>query len=210
MKVDVEQLFLIFKKRFAIPNLIILIGILFLLGKILLVWLSSFQEPEIQLADINPAKESGFVLKRKNISLSDYEVIPKKNLFRESRMEWVPPPSAPPPPPKLPSAKPTPPPEIIVSGIIRGGELSKRAIIEGKYFTPEDLEEREIKKKGYKLYERIGQYRIEKIALNEVVLNDPEGNPFKFYLKKSMTEGKEILDRPSELKGKNLLGTAVK
>ncbi len=210
MKLDVEELFIMFKKRFAIPNLIIFIGILYLLGKIISIWFSTPKEIEIKLADINPAKESSFVLKGRNISLSDYEIIPKKNLFRESRTEWVPPQAPPPPKPKPPPPKPSSPPEVTVSGIVFGSELGRRVILEGKYFVPGEKEGKVIKKKGYKLNDRIGQYQIVEIGLNEVVLVDPGGSSFTFYVKKSLANRKDVLNKPRKLKGKNLIGTAVK
>merc|ERR1712000_795885 len=116
----------------AIPNLIICIGILIFVGEVLSIWFGSTKKTEVKLADINLKEKTGFFLKRKNISLSDYEVIPNKNLFRSSRKGWVPPA---PPPPKLPPPPPpklTPPPEITVSGILGGSISTQRAILGGK------------------------------------------------------------------------------
>tara|TARA_B100000315_G_scaffold72484_2_gene66038 strand:- start:11591 stop:12310 length:720 start_codon:yes stop_codon:yes gene_type:complete len=210
---QIEQLINLFRKKFAIPNLIICIGILFFLGKMSSIWFSPAKEPGIKLAKINLGGKSGFFSKRRNVLLSDYEVIPKKNLFRSSRAEWVPPaPPAPkpPPPPPPPPAKLTPPPEITVSGILEGSIFTKRAILEGKYFTPKASEKKEIKKKGYKLYDMIGQYKINNINNDKVVLIDPKGKSYEFYMNKNGIKRKEILSKPNKLKGENLLGAAVK
>lgn len=211
-QIEIEQLVNLFRKRFAIPNLIIGVGILFFLVKMLSIWFSSTKVPEVKLADINPAKESTFLLKR-NISLSDYEIVPKKNLFRSSRAEWVPlsPPPKPKPKPKAkPKAKPTPPPVIKISGIFGGGISSKRVILEGTYFTPVVFEKKTIKKKGYKLYDMIGQYRINKINHDKVALMDPNGKSYEFYMDKNKAKRKEALNKPIKLKGEKLLGTAIK
>ncbi|MEE9164756.1 MAG: hypothetical protein V3U15_00680 [Nitrospinota bacterium] len=206
--VQIEQIVNLFRKKFAIPNLIICIGILFFVGKMLSIWFGSTKETELKLADINLAEESVFFLKRRNISLSDYEVIPKKNLFRSSRAEWIPP--APPSPKLPPPPKLTPPPEITVSGILAGSTSTKRAILEGKYFTPEASEKKEIKKKGYKLYDMIGQYKINKIDNDKVVLIDPKGKSYEFYMNKNRIKRKEILSKPNKLKGEKLIGAAIK
>jgi hypothetical protein len=208
--IQIEQLINLFRKKFAIPNLIICIGILFFVGKVLSIWFGSTKKTEVKLADINLKEKTGFFLKRKNISLSDYEVIPNKNLFRSSRKGWVPPA---PPPPKLPPPPPpklTPPPEITVSGILGGSISTQRAILEGKYFTPETSDKKEIKKKGYKLYDMIGQYQINKINNDKVVLIDPKGKSYEFYLNKNRIKRKEILSKPNKLKGKKLIGAAIK
>ena len=208
--IKIEQLINLFRKKFAIPNLIICIGILFFVGKVLSIWFGSTKKTEVKLADINLKEKTGFFLKRKNISLSDYEVIPNKNLFRSSRKGWVPPA---PPPPKLPPPPPpklTPPPEITVSGILGGSISTQRAILGGKYFTPETSDKKEIKKKGYKLYDMIGQYKINKINNDKVVLIDPKGKSYEFYLNKNRIKRKEILSKPNKLKGKKLIGAAIK
>ncbi len=208
-KGEMEQIINLFRKKFAIPNLIICIGILFLLGKLLSIWVGSTNKREVKLADINLAEKTSFFLKRKNVSLSDYEVVPKKNLFRSSRKEWIPPapppPKLPPPPPKL-----TPPPEITVRGILGGSRSTKRAILEGKYFTHGAAEKKEIKKKGYKLYDRIGQYTINEINDDRVALIDPKGKSYEFYLNKIKARRNEILNTPSKLKGEKLIGAAIK
>lgn len=208
--IKIEQLINLFRKKFAIPNLIICIGILFFVGKVLSIWFGSTKKTEVKLADINLKEKTGFFLKRKNISLSDYEVIPNKNLFRSSRKGWVPPA---PPPPKLPPPPPpklTPPPEITVSGILGGSISTQRAILGGKYFTPETSDKKEIKKKGYKLYDMIGQYKINKINNDKVVLIDPKGKSYEFYLNKNRIKRKEILSKPNKLKGGKLIGAAIK
>ncbi len=207
---QIEQLVNLFRKKFAIPNMIIGIGILFFLGKMLSIWFGSTIEPDIKLADINLAGKTGFFLKRRNISLSDYEVIPKKNLFRPSRAEWIPPALPAPKPPPLPSVKLTPPPEITVTGILGGSIFTRRAILEGNYFTAVALEKKEIKKKGYKLYDMIGQYKINKIDDDAVVLIDSKGKSYEFYMKKHKINRKEILNKPIKLKGEKLIGTAIK
>lgn len=218
---QIEQLINLFRKRFAIPNLIICIGILFFIGKLVFILFSPEKEVKVKLLEMNPAKEQKFFLKNRNISLSDFEIIPKKNLFRPSRTEWVPPPPPPqPPPPKPPpplppkspppAPKPVPPPKITITGILGGGKFSKRAILQGIYYTPVDFKEKAIKKKGYKLYEKIGQYRINIIDSDTVALMDPNGKSYEFYLNKYRSKRKKILNERVKLKGKKLLGESVK
>lgn len=205
-----ERLIDLFRKKYTIPNLIICIGIFFFLTKVFFIWFGTGKELKIKLADINPVKENSFLLNR-DISISDYEVVAKKNLFRPNRDEWVPPRPPPPPSPPKPSLlKPVPSPEIKVSGIIGAEEFSKRAILEGKYYTPVTLEKKEIKKKGYKLYEMIGQYRIDKIYNDRVVIIDQTGKVFEFYIKQNIIKMKNILNKPNKSKKKKLMGSAVK
>lgn len=208
--IQIEQLVNQFRKRFAIPNLIICIGILFFLGKLGFIWFSPEKEVKVKLPEINPAKENKFFLKNRNISLSDFEIIPKKNLFRPGRTEWVPPPPPPKPSPPPPPSKKVPPPEITISGILGGGEFARRVILQGNYFTPVDFKKKAIKKKGYKLYDMIGQYRINKINSDTVALMDPNGKSYEFYLNKYKAKRKEILNKKDKLKGKKLLGESVK
>ncbi len=207
---QIEQLIILFRKKFAIPNLIICMGILFFLGKMLSIWFGSTKKTEVNLADINLAEKNAFFFKRKNVALSDYEVIPKKNLFRSSRTEWVSPTPLPHSLPSQSSFKRTPPPEITVTGILAGSISTKRVILEGKYYTSETSEKKEIKKKRYKLYDMIGKYKINEIDNNKIVLIDPKGKSYEFYLNKKRIKKKELQSKPNKLKRKKRIGAAIK
>lgn len=209
MKIDIEHIVVMLKKRFAVPNIILCIGILFLFGKIVSIWLGAYEAQKTDLSNTETSAKNSYVFNKREAALSSYEVIPQKNLFRPSRKEWTPPPPPKAKPKSNPKLKPTPPPEITISGIVRLGELSNRAIFQGRYFTPKDMKQKEIKKKGYKINDKIGQYRVSEIGDDNVVLVGPEGNPHTYTMKKNKAVNKELLNKPGSSIGKKLLGTAV-
>lgn len=206
---NIEPFVNIFRKKYIIPNLILCFGISYFLFKLFLIWFGSTNEVKVKLLDLNSSKEDTYSLKKKNFSLSSIEIIPRKNLFRPSRTEWIPP--SPPPSfkPTLPTPKASPPPEITISGIIGGEGFSKRAIIEGQYYSPSNRQKK-IKKRGYKLYEAIGPYQVTSIGNDKVILIGPDDKLYEFFLNRNKEKFKEIFSPSSKSRDSKLSDHGIK
>jgi len=101
------------------------------------------------------------------------------NLFREERDEFLPPP--PPQPPNIQVAeipqRPTlPSPDLALRGVMLLNS-TKIAILEGSYpmMKGNKTVQIPIKRKGYYLGDRIGEYKIAQIEKRAVTLNTPSG-----------------------------------
>ena len=101
------------------------------------------------------------------------------NLFREERDEFLPPP---PPQPsniqvaEIPQRPTLPSPELTLRGVMLLNS-TKIAILEGSYpvMKGNKTVKTPIKRKGYYLGDRIGEYKIAQIEKNAVTLNTPLG-----------------------------------
>ena len=101
------------------------------------------------------------------------------NLFREERDEFLPPP---PPQPsniqvaEIPQRPTLPSPELTLRGVMLLNS-TKIAILEGSYpvMKGNKTVQTPIKRKGYYLGDRIGEYKIAQIEKRAVTLNTPSG-----------------------------------
>jgi hypothetical protein len=134
--------------------------------------------------EIMPLKISRQSLKSHNV---DKVVI--NNLFRKERSEYQPPALAEPETIKknIPKSD-LPAPELTLRGVMLLGD-TKVCILEGSHSVTieKKVEKVPIKRKGYHLGDKIGDYKISKITKREVILNGSKGQIISLKLKSSMT-----------------------
>lgn len=128
--------------------------------------------------------------------------VSRTNIFREDRTEYIPPPA----PVSEASVvkKPTlPPPELRLNGVMLLNG-SKIAILEGKYSVLEGnaVTSKDLKRKGYNIGARIGNYEITEIERKSVTLDDNEGHIVQIRLTERPPE-KVILRKGNLLFQKN-------
>ena len=134
-------------------------------------------------------------IKRQTITPQSVNEIVSKNLFRKERIEYQPPNS---PQPTSQAAKVAPKPELPAPKLtLRGVMLlggTKIAILEGSHpVTIEGkVENTPIKRKGYHLGDKIGDYKISKISKREVILDNSAGQIIEVKLKRSMNSTDKI------------------
>ena len=134
-------------------------------------------------------------IKRQTITPQSVNEIVSKNLFRKERIEYQPPNS---PQPTSQAAKVAPKPELPAPKLtLRGVMLlggTKIAILEGSHpVTIEGkVENTPIKRKGYHLGDKIGDYKISKISKREVILDNSAGQIIAVKLKRSMKSTDKI------------------
>ena len=134
-------------------------------------------------------------IKRQTITPQSVNQIVSKNLFRKERIEYQPPNS---PQPTSQTAKVAPKPELpapklTLRGVMLLGGI-KIAILEGSHpITIEGkVENTPIKRKGYHLGDKIGDYKISKISKREVMLDNSAGEIIAVKLKRSMNSTDKI------------------
>lgn len=210
--VNIEPFVNIFRKKYVIPIFILCFGISYFLFKLFFIWFASSNEVKVKLLDLNPSKENNYSLKKKNFSISSFEIIPRKNLFRPSRTEWIPPSIKRPTPPKRTPRTPkaSSPPKITISGIIGGEGFSKRAIIEGHYYSPSNRKKEKIKKRGYKLHEAVGPYQVTSIENDKVILIGPDDKLYEFFLNQNKEKLKKIFSPSSKSRDFKLSDHGIK
>ncbi|MFQ5482747.1 MAG: hypothetical protein ACE5ER_08305 [Nitrospinaceae bacterium] len=133
---------------------------------------------------------------RPPLTRSGMEPIPKNNLFRKDRSEYIPPPA----PSALSSsgaasglAVAIPPPTLTLRGVLLAEDM-KVAFLEGQYSVKtaaNKIQEKQVKPKGYFLGDHVGSYRIRSIGKTEVGLSNSQGNHLTIRLTKR-TGGGEI------------------
>ena len=134
-------------------------------------------------------------IKRQTITPQSVNEIISKNLFRKERIEYQPPNS---PQPTSQAAKIAPKPKVPAPKLtLRGVMLlggTKIAILEGSHpVTIEGkVENTPIKRKGYHLGDKIGGYKISKISIREVMLDNSAGQIIALKLKRSMNSTDKI------------------
>ena len=149
--------------------------------------------------EIGPLK-----IKRQTITPQSVNQIVGKNLFRKERIEYQPLNS---PQPKPQAAKVTPKPELPAPNLtLRGVMLLggiKIAILEGSHpvTIKGKVENTPIKRKGYHLGDKIGDYKISKVSKREVMLDNSAGQVITLKLKNSMTKTDKIA-QPKQRKPK--------
>ena len=144
-------------------------------------------------------------IKRQTITPQSVNQIVSKNLFRKERIEYQPPNS---PQPTSQTAKVAPKPELpapklTLRGVMLLGGI-KIAILEGSHpVTIEGkVENTPIKRKGYHLGDKIGDYKISKINKREVMLDNSAGEIIAVKLKRSMNSTDKIA-KPKQRKSSN-------
>jgi len=144
-------------------------------------------------------------IKRQTITPQSVNQIVSKNLFRKERIEYQPPNS---PQPTSQTAKVAPKPELpapklTLRGVMLLGGI-KIAILEGSHpVTIEGkVENTPIKRKGYHLGDKIGDYKISKISKREVMLDNSAGEIIAVKLKRSMNSTDKIA-KPKQRKSSN-------
>jgi hypothetical protein len=123
-------------------------------------------------------KLTPIVLRRQIATIESVNEVAGNNLFREERVEYIPPNQEP------DNAKESnkalhdtfPPPELVLRGVMILNGI-KIAILEGtQSIQNEDkVESKSIKRKGYYLGDKIGDYKITEIEKREVKLDNSKG-----------------------------------
>ena len=135
-------------------------------------------------------------INRQVFSPQSVNQIVENNLFRKERAEYQPPASTHPISQVVKNiSKPVlPPPKINLRGVMLMGD-NKIAFLEGTY--PESVnnkvENTPIKRKGYYLGSKVGNYKIAKINKREIVLNNYSGQIFTIKLKRNINRVNETL-----------------
>ena len=130
-------------------------------------------------------KLAPLVMKRQIAPTESVNEVAGNNLFREERAEYIPPNQ------ELDNAKESnktpegtlPPPELALRGVMILNGI-KIAILEGtQSIQNEDkVESKSIKRKGYYLGDKIGDYKIAEIEKKEVKLNNSKGQTLSVKL----------------------------
>ncbi|MCH8156524.1 MAG: hypothetical protein IID18_02020 [Nitrospinae bacterium] len=133
-----------------------------------------------------PRELAPLIVTRKSTPPQSVNEVAQKNLFRQERIEYRPPP---PPQSKVAKAPPKPAlpaPELSLRGVMLLNG-TKIAILEGTYpvLTGNKTEKKPIKRKGYRLGERIGDFEITQIEKRSVTLNNPIGQVLTVKLKRT-------------------------
>ena len=139
-------------------------------------------------------KVAHFAVNRQFFSPQSVNQIVEKNLFRKERAEYQPPAST---DPISQVAKTTlkpvlPTPNITLRGVMLMGD-NKIAFLEGTYPTSVNnkVENTPIKRKGYYLGNKVGNYKIAQINKREVMLNGSSGQIFSIKLKRNINSVNE-------------------
>ena len=151
------------------------------------------------------------VMRRQIATIESVNEVVGNNLFREERVEYIPPNQ------ELENSKESnrtpentlPPPELDLRGVMILNGI-KIAILEGtQSIQNEDkVESKSIKRKGYYLGDKIGDYKIAEIEKREVKLDNDKGQTLSVkILRQLKNKGKKI--SPKKLKPK-LLSTQPK
>jgi len=112
------------------------------------------------------------------------------NLFREERVEYIPT-NPEPDTTKTPNETPEdvfPPPELALRGVMILNGI-KIAILEGTQSikNEDEIESKNIKRKGYYLGDKIGDYKIVEIEKKEVKLNSSTGQTLSVKILRQLT-----------------------
>ncbi len=167
-------------KKLSVLNFILIVVVSSLLLWNASIWINPKFPTQVDGSTLNTTPKSlqNYDIKRKTYPASMVSSINSGNLFRRQRQEYI---KAPEPVRAVASAskKPqVPPPEFNIKGIMMLAS-SKIAVLEGKYYISSgntQISRKPIKKKGYKLGDYIGDYKVRNIDKTSVTLADDSGN----------------------------------
>ncbi len=140
-------------------------------------------------------------ISRQSLKPQNVDEVVTNNLFRKERDEYQPPALAEPEPlSKVTQKSNLPPPELTLRGVMLLGNI-KVCILEGSHSVTIDgkAENTPIKRKGYRLGDKISDYKISKITKKEVTLDNSAGQIIKLKLKSSMS-GTDEVSKPKQPK----------
>ena len=161
-------------------NIILILTILILLIFGIRTWVYPKYPNKVDISNkVNFAQKlAPLVMKRQIIPKESVNEVVGNNLFREERAEYIPPNQ------ELVNTKESnetpedtlPPPELALRGVMILNGI-KIAILEGtQSIQNEDkVESKSIKRKGYYLGDKIGNYKIAEIEKREVTLDNAKG-----------------------------------
>lgn len=167
-------------KKLSVLNFILIVALSGLLVWNANIWINPKYPAQVDSNSLKSTPKSlqNYNVKRKTYPASMVSSVSAGNLFRKQRQEYI---KAPDPVQLLSPAaqKPkVPPPEFNVKGIMMLAS-SKIAVLDGKYYISSgqtEVSRKPIKKKGYKLGDYIGDYRVRNINKTSVTLSDESGN----------------------------------
>ena len=160
-------------KKLSVLNFILIVAISVLLFWNVSIWLAPKYQSRVDGSTLNTTAKilQNYDIKRKGYPASIVPSINSGNLFRQERQGYSEEPAA------ISKTNQIPLPEFKVKGIMIIAS-SKIAVLEGKYFLSSGQSEtlqKPIKKKGYRIGDYIGNYRIQDIDKTSVTLSDDAG-----------------------------------
>ena len=166
------------KKIFPVVNVVLVLIIVGLITIATRTWMTPKypEKVDVDLIAYTPKTLMPLALTRKAHNARVINSAVQGNLFRRERREYSPPVQIAkvihkPAPPALP------PPNLKLKGVLLLG-TKKIAIMEGDYPVREGnqaVKKKNLKKKGYPLGARIGEFQLTNIEKNKVTLNDNRG-----------------------------------
>jgi len=166
------------KKIFPVVNVVLVLAIVALITIAAKTWVTPKypEKVDVDLIAYVPKTLMPLALTRKVLNARIINSAVQSNLFRKDRREYSPPVQVAqvirkPSPPALP------PPNLRLKGILLLG-TKKIAIMEGDYPVREGnqaIKKKSLKKKGYPLGAKIGEFQLTKIEKTKVTLNDNRG-----------------------------------
>jgi hypothetical protein len=167
-------------KKLSVLNFILIVVVSGLLLWNANIWVNPKYPAQVDGSALNTTPKSlqNYDIKRKTYPASIVSSINSGNLYRQQRQEYIKA-SKPAQVVASTSKKPqVPPPEFNVKGIMMLAS-SKIAVLEGKYYISSgntQISRKPIKKKGYRLGDYIGDYKVRNIDKTSVTLSDDAGN----------------------------------
>lgn len=151
-------------------------------------WTTPKYPRSIEAASVVPDSKTlePLTLKRKFNNSGTIATIVRGNLFRKNRKPFRPPPRRITPVAKTANKPPLPPPNLKLKGVVLLG-ARKIAIMEGNYPVREanqSIKQKPLKKKGYALGSRIGNFELTQIEKTNVTLDNKRGTILNLNLSK--------------------------
>lgn len=190
------------QSKLTIVNAFLALASITLAALATLVWVQPQHQSRVDPASVRPEPRAleNVQVTRPYLSRADIDPIASANLFRKEREEY----KAPPPPqvakapttaaPKV-SAPALPPPNVSLKGVfIANG--TRVAFLEGNYSyfaAGNKVQEKNVRRKGYYLGERLGDFKINQIEKSRVSLVNAQGSSMTLQLAKHIPD--EMINR---------------
>jgi hypothetical protein len=176
-------------KIFPAINLVLVLIIALLVNLSVRTWTHSPYPSRVDGSSLagSPKNLQKLAVNKPGYSAGTVSQVAQSNLFRKQRKQYVPPPPPPPPPkPKAPPPPPKPglpPPNLVLKGVLMLGG-TKIAILQGEYTVKEGkkMVKKKLKKKGYAIGLKVGDFELTEIEKTTVTLDDKKGRKVRLRL----------------------------
>ena len=185
------------QSKLTIVNAFLALASVALAALATLIWVQPKHPSRVDPGTIHPQPRTmeNKQVERPYLSRADIDPIAAGNLFRKEREEYKPP-----PPPQIAKAVPTtpaqpvtpslPPPNVSLKGVFIAND-TRLAFLEGKYSylaAGNQVQEKNVRRKGYYLGERLGDFKINRIEKTRVSLVNARGSSMTLQLAKRVPE----------------------